>query len=67
MNRTVAKKVTGLLKGFFNKASTKVKSSLYRKNVRDKDRAYSKAHPFDQNKITLLDEPLESYRHSVYM
>lgn len=31
MNRGVAKKFTGFLKGFYNKARTKVKSSVYRK------------------------------------
>lgn len=68
MNRSVGKKVAGLFKGFFNKASQKVKSSLYRrKKNKNRERIKSLQQPMNFGKITLAEDP-EDYvqQDSIY-
>ena len=67
MNGTVAKRVTGLFKGLFSKASKQVKSSIYRRNAR-KGGVGSRASrgSFESGKISLAEEPESNYRDSVY-
>lgn len=47
MNRSVAKKVQGLFKGLYNKASKKIKSSVYRKNSKNIDDSKSVRSHFE--------------------
>jgi hypothetical protein len=67
MNGTVAKRVTGLFKGLFNRASKQVKCSIYGRNTA-KAGAGTRASrgSFESGKITLADEPENDYRDSVY-
>jgi len=67
MSTTVTKRVTGMFKGFLNKASKKVKSSMYRKNTRDaKSHHRSSKTPYSEDKIHLGDDLEDIRSGSVY-
>lgn len=67
MDRTVGKKVTGFMKGLFNKASQKVKSSIYRRNPKNKnDKVRQRSEYLSGNRIHLQDDPEDDRRGSVY-
>lgn len=67
MDRTVGKKVTGFMKGLFNKASQKVKSSIYRRNTKNRnDHGRQRSEYLSDNKIHLKDDPEDDLRGSVY-
>ena len=65
MKRTVAKKFTGFFKGFINKASQKMKSSIYRSKIRHtKNRTQSLQEPLDDGRVSLADDPEDMERKS---
>lgn len=67
MNRTGMKKFQGMVKGFFDRTSQKIRSSMYRRNVKvNRDQEFAQQHYMNDERIQLRDDPDEYRNGSIY-